>query len=313
MAKPLDALTRAAIRYGSDKYGGHLYTPIYNRLFAHRREEPLKLLEIGVGGYAVERAGGLGLKMWAEYFPMASITGLDVQPKNLILSPRIRVVQGSQTDRSVLEAMSADRGPFDIVIDDGSHHVEHMMSTFMFLYPKMAADGVYAIEDTQTSFMPGMGGRSDGADTVFDMAHKVSLAMHRLEGYVDPAADAAVAAIAAMTESVSVYRNIVVFQRGRNTYPSNHGLDLSNPEVRDVFEGIAAQDASDPSPTGVLSRVDMLIWAGRMEEAGALAIRAAHAYPREKPLLFELSRMMEWARLDQQQNDINRLLINLVG
>ena len=299
MPKQLDALTRAAIRSGSDKYGGHVYTPAYHKLFQHLREEPIKLLEIGVGGYASERAGGLGLKMWAEYFPLGTIAGLDIQPKSLVLSPRIKVFQGSQVDTDVLDRVSQQAGPFDIVIDDGSHAVEHMVGSFRHLYPLIAPNGIYAIEDTQTSFTPAMGGRSDGVGTVFELAHKVSLAMHRLEGYVDPQPDPFIEAAAAMTTSVAVYRNIVVFQRGENTYPSNSGLDFNNPEVQTVFDGIAAQDARDPSPAGVLSRVDMLIWAGRTEQAGALAVEAADRHPTDLPLLFELVRMMEWASLTQ--------------
>jgi hypothetical protein len=291
----LDALTRAAIRSGSDKYGGHLYTPIYHELFAHLRENPLKLLEIGIGGYASVRAGGLSLKMWAEYFPFATIIGLDIEKKNLELPPRVQVVQGSQDDVALLARLSAEFGPFDIVIDDGSHIVQHMIASFQALYPLMADDAIYAIEDTQTSFLPKFGGGPEGRGTVFDLAHKVALEMHRLEGYVQPEPDPVIEEIAIMTRSVSVFRNIVVFRRGANTYPSNMRLDFANAEVLTVFDAIAAQDARDPSPTGVLSRINMLIWAGRHDEAEALAVGAADTFPRDLPLLFELKHMMEWA------------------
>lgn len=299
-----DPLTRAAIRSGSDKYGGHLYTPIYHQLFGHLREAPLKLLEIGVGGYESERAGGLGLKMWAAYFPNATITGLDIQSKKLALPPRIRVVQGSQIDHALLARLNQESGPFDIIIDDGSHLVAHMIATFRTLYPLMAPDGIYAIEDTQTSFMPALGGRPDGSGTVFHLANAVSLAMHKAEGFkpAQPAAD--LDRLGAMTKSVSVFRNIVVFQRGANTYPSNHGLDLADPQVRAVFDGIAAADARDPTPGGALSRIDMLIWAGRYEEAGALAAQAAAQYPQDAAFLNELVRMMEWAKLGHRRAEI---------
>jgi hypothetical protein len=303
-----DPLTRAAIRAGSDKYGGHLYTPIYHRLFAPLREMPLKVLEIGVGGYEAEQAGGLGLKMWAEYFPNATITGLDIQAKKLSLPPRVKVVQGSQTDRALLARLSQERGPFDIVIDDGSHVVTHVQETFRALYPLIAADGIYAVEDTQTSFMPSVGGRPDGLGTIFDLAHRIALAMHKAEGFRPSTPDPAIEAFAAATASVSIYRNIAVFQRGTNTYPSNHGLDLNNPEVRAVFDGIGVYDALDPSPGSVLTRVDMLIWAGRHAEAGDLATRAAAAYPAHTAMLHELVRMMGWAKLDQQRHSIESRL-----
>src|SRR5262245_54328808 len=37
---------------GMDKYGAHNYTPIYQELMARHRKRPVRLLEIGVGGYA---------------------------------------------------------------------------------------------------------------------------------------------------------------------------------------------------------------------------------------------------------------------
>jgi hypothetical protein len=303
----IDPLTRAAIRAGSDKYGGHLYTPIYHQLFAGLREAPLKLLEIGVGGYEAERAGGLGLRMWAEYFPNARIVGLDIHPKKLALPPRIRVVQGSQTDAGLLTRLSLESGPFDIVIDDGSHLVGHTKTTFETLFPQLAPDGIYAIEDTQTSFMSPLGGRPDGKQTIFELAHKISLAMHQPEGFRDPDPSPAIEALAAMTKSVSVFRNLAVFQRGANTYPSNHGLDFGNQEVAAVYQTIVAQDAIEPTPGGALSRIDMLIWAGRLEEAGAIAAQAASRYPHDEPFLCELVRMMEWAKLDHRRAEILHL------
>ncbi|WP_158742209.1 class I SAM-dependent methyltransferase [Acidisphaera sp. L21] len=295
MAKALDALTRAAIRHGSDRYGGHLYTPIYHALFQHMREQPLRFLEIGVGGYSSEKAGGLGLKMWAEYFPNASIHGLDVERKTLSLSPRVKVHQGSQVDYDLLDRLSREAGPFDIIIDDGSHAVDHMVGSFRHLYPAMAPNGIYAIEDTQTSFASHMGGHPDGRGTVFDLAHRLSLAMHAPEGFVDPNPDPLLSQLATMTSSVATYRNVTVFQRGPNTYPSNQTLDFGNAEVQDVFDSITAQNDRDPSSGGTLSRIDMLIWAGKTAEAGAMAIETANRYPREMPVLFELLRMMEWA------------------
>jgi demethylmacrocin O-methyltransferase len=293
-----DPLTRAAIRHGSDKYGGHLYTPTYHWLFKDLREKPLRLLEIGIGGYGNERAGGRGLRMWAEYFPYADIIGLDLNPKTLPVPARVKLVQGSQIDEAVLARITQEHGPFDIIIDDGSHIVSHMIDTFKFLYPRMAPNGIYAIEDTQTSFLPALGGRPDGKDTIFEFTHRVSLAMHTLEGYADPLADPLYNRLGQMTLSAAIYRNIAVFQRGANTYPSNHGLDAWDGEVAAVFNGIAAEAARNPSPYDTLSRIDMLIWARRINEAERLALETAERHPRNADLLHELVRMMEWAQSD---------------
>ena len=307
----LDALTRAAIKSGSDKYGGHLYTPVYHELFAPRREAPLRMLEIGVGGYDVEQAGGLSLKMWADYFPNATIVGLDIHKKSLDFPSRIQVVQGSQTDTELLSRLNAEYGPFDIVVDDGSHMVEHQLISFRALYPLIATDGIYAIEDTQTSFKAEYGGQPDGSASVFEMAYKVGLLMHRREGFEAPGSDQFLLETSDATRNVAVYRNIIAFQRGPNTYPSNFGLDLANPEVTAVLDQIAAQEQRDPSPTAVLSRIDMMIWGGRGDQAAALALQAAEAHPRERSLLFSLARMMAWAGQEHALQHVRNLLSQL--
>lgn len=300
-ARRHDPLTRAAIRHGPDKYGAHLYTPIYNTLFAHLREAPIRLFEIGVGGYAAPQAGGLSLRMWAEFFPYAEITALDIHPKSLSLPPRVTIVQGSQTDEAVLARITRERGPFDIVIDDASHHVDHVLGTFALLYPLIADNGFYVIEDTQTSFSPTFAGRPDGKGTIFDLANRLSLAMHSLEGYADPAIDPKFIELGKITHAVTVYRNIVVIQRGANTYPSNFRFDIANDEVREVFDAITAEARLNPSPGAALSRIEMLLCAGQSEAAAQLACEAADAYPHDVSLLHELMRLVERARSERAQ------------
>jgi len=308
-----DPLTRAAIRYGSDKYGGHLYTLIYNEVFAHLRDKQIRLLEIGVGGYEYEKTGGLSLKMWADYFPYAEITGLDIHRKSLSMPPRIKVVHGSQTDESLLATLTAERGPFDIIIDDGSHVVDHQISSFFFLYPKISPNGLYAIEDIQTSFSEALGGHADGADTVFTVASKIALSMHKLEGYRNLPEDDRYTELGRTTHSVSIYRNVVLFRRGTNTYPSNMGLDLANSEASEVFESISAEAAINPSPGSFLSRIDMMIWASRPAEAAALALEAAERYPHDVALFEELVRMMRWAKSEEIAAAFEARLAKLVG
>ena len=163
----LDPLTRLAIKHGTDKWGPHFYTPVYHKLFAHLRERPLRLLEIGVGGYEYKKVGGNSLAMWADYFPHAQITGVDIAEKELSLDPRIKVLRGSQDDAVFLGKVCEEHGPFDIVIDDGSHIPKHVVASFGILFPKLADGGIYAIEDVQTAFWPNFGGSIlHGGDTL---------------------------------------------------------------------------------------------------------------------------------------------------
>jgi hypothetical protein len=255
------------------------------------------LLEIGVGGYEIERAGGLGLRMWAEYFPYGQITGLDISPKSLDLPPRIRVFRGSQVDETLLTKLLEDRGPFDIVIDDGSHQVEHVNATFRFLYPLIAPKGIYIVEDVQTAFAPSCGGRPDGNGTIFEIAHKLQLAIHSLDGYNDPTSDDGIQALGSITDSVTIARNLVIFQRGANVYPSNgRNFNVDDPHVRAVMDGIEAEGELNPGAGSYLTRIDMLRWANRHEEAAQLAIQAATLFPRDRPALHYLAFLMRHAR-----------------
>ena len=153
-----DPLTRAAILAGTDKFGYHDYTPNYFKMFAPLKDAPLKLLEIGVGGYADDDRGGQSLEVWRDFFPNAQITGIDIQKKTMDLGPRVEILQGSQVDPDFLKELVASHGPFDIIIDDGSHRNEHIVASFQMLFPTLAPGGIYVAEDVQTSFHPRFGG-----------------------------------------------------------------------------------------------------------------------------------------------------------
>jgi hypothetical protein len=73
---------------------------------------------------------------------------------------RIRIFQDSQDDDTFLRSMAAEIGNIDIIIDDGSHINRHVIDTFKTLFPLLADDGIYVVEDTQTSYWPKFGGTS---------------------------------------------------------------------------------------------------------------------------------------------------------
>lgn len=153
-----DPLTQLAILYGTDKFGYHDYTPNYFKLLKHLREKPVKVLEIGVGGYADNDRGGQSLRVWRDFFEQGEITGIDIQKKTMDLGPRVQILQGSQIDPEFLQELVEKRGPFDVIIDDGSHRNEHIVESYRLLFPTLAPGGVYVAEDVQTSFHPRFGG-----------------------------------------------------------------------------------------------------------------------------------------------------------
>lgn len=142
---------------GTDKYGVHHYTPTYQELMSRFRSKPIRLLEIGVGGFQ----GGLGgesLLMWAAYFPKGRLYGIDIYDKTSLSRGRIKVLRCSQADRPRLVEIGKAFGPFDFIIDDGSHLNSHQIECFQILWPFVKDHGAYVIEDVQTSYWPAFGG-----------------------------------------------------------------------------------------------------------------------------------------------------------
>ena len=156
-------LTRLGRWYGTNKASEkQAFTRVYEHHLRHRRREPLRILEIGIGGYGGgPRSGGSSLRMWRTYFRRAHVVGVDLKPRALH-EPRITTAAGDQTDSRFLRQLDREHGPFDLVIDDGSHVNAHVVTTFGILWPLLAPGGSYAIEDTQTSYLDEFGGGGPG-------------------------------------------------------------------------------------------------------------------------------------------------------
>jgi hypothetical protein len=145
-------LSQLALMYGTDKQGRHRYAQHYQHHFEPWRRKKLNILEIGIGGYINPNAGGRSLRMWKAYFPNSRIFGIDIYDKTPHDAKRIKTFQGSQTDTSFLKRVVEEIGRVDIIIDDGSHHNEHVITSFKFLFPLLTDKGIYVVEDTQTSY-----------------------------------------------------------------------------------------------------------------------------------------------------------------
>lgn len=157
---PSDELTQLANRFGSDKGNtilcAHTYTRVYEALLAPVREQPIRLLEIGLmHGHTqgtmqgrLHEVGCPSLKMWAEYLPRAEIFGFDIVDFRSLSDPRMAVFQGDQSKPEDLTRLAEQAGgPFDIIIDDGSHASHHQQIALATLFAHLAPGGLYCIED----------------------------------------------------------------------------------------------------------------------------------------------------------------------
>ncbi len=139
--------------YGNDPYRKpRVYLDEYERLFDGFRDLPIRFFELGVHR-------GLSMLMWQEYFPHATIVGLDgnVKPANFPTEARFHFMHGGQDDPELLRgAIAAAGGLFDVVLDDASHLGAHTARTFAFLFEHgLKPGGIYIIEDTCTAFTSG--------------------------------------------------------------------------------------------------------------------------------------------------------------
>ncbi|HEV7759673.1 MAG TPA: class I SAM-dependent methyltransferase [Acidimicrobiales bacterium] len=208
-------LDQLAATYGSDKWGGlHWYTPHYERHFAALRYDPVRMLEIGIGGYRYESLGGDSLYTWQRFFPRGLVHGLDVHAKPNVTGPRIRTVQGDQSDAGYLDELARTIGPLDVVIDDGSHVNDHVRTSFEALFPHVRPGGWYVIEDLHTSYWPAFGGEPPPGSSrttlgllkdLLDGLHVSELGDDEADGPVDPAR---------FPSDVCVYHNLVFLRKG---------------------------------------------------------------------------------------------------
>jgi hypothetical protein len=137
---------------GTDKFIRHHYERYYDRWFAPLRDYPgLKLIEIGANQ-------GHSLKSWSDYFSNASdIMGLaygdaaqGVEEKVQGL-PGVSLYTGDQSKLSTMQYLR-QRGPWNIIIDDGSHVPQHMIYSLYHLWDAVVPGGLYVIEDLETNY-----------------------------------------------------------------------------------------------------------------------------------------------------------------
>lgn len=152
----------------------HHYIPLYERYLGPWRGRPVRLLEIGV-------AQGGSLALWRRWLgPEAVIFGIDIRPKCAAFDGQAgRVRIGSQDDPAFLARVVEEMGGLDVVIDDGSHRMEHIRASLEALFPRLAEGGIYLIEDLHTAYWPKFGGGLEAEANLFNLLRPLADDMHR--------------------------------------------------------------------------------------------------------------------------------------
>jgi hypothetical protein len=57
-----------------------------------------------------------------------------------------------------LDSVVEEMGGVDVILDDGSHRMEHVSGTLHHLFPRLSDGGIYMIEDLHTAYWRQFGG-----------------------------------------------------------------------------------------------------------------------------------------------------------
>ena len=220
-------LPRILALFGSDKQrpGEHSYGATYEAIFRPFRYRKIKILEIGL-------LGGDSLLSWRCYFPRATTIGMDIDPKPGLAGSRTRIYLADQSSATDLEAVAAKEGPFDIIIDDGSHQNAHQIFTFHQLFDSLRDGGIYVMEDVQTSFWPGEvnGLQWDGRhimdpqfrDTCYGVFLELAKYLNHVEFLTPEGTDPRLLALGRRIVRITFEHNLIVIWKGANDEPSNY-------------------------------------------------------------------------------------------
>jgi hypothetical protein len=183
------------------------YFPIYERHFRRFVNLDVTLIEIGCG------AGG-SLQMWKRFLgPHATIVGIDNEPQcRAYEEDQISVRIGNQADARFLDEVFTEFGAPDIVIDDGSHRQSDIRASFAALYPRLAKNGIYLVEDLHTAYWPEYGGAFGKTGSFIEDCKALIdlLNAEHTRGALAPTE------FTGSTQSIHFYDSVAVFEKGRH-------------------------------------------------------------------------------------------------
>lgn len=146
------------IKYQTDKAWGHKYMDFYDTFFSPIRYDVKKVIEIGV-------YFGASIQTWLEYFPNATIYGIDCgyRPEVPLHDRFVYITKNALLEEVYSSFVDND---IDIVIDDGSHLMSEQQEALKLYWSKVKSGGYFVMEDLHTSFCNDGTGRYQFLDRV---------------------------------------------------------------------------------------------------------------------------------------------------
>jgi glycosyltransferase involved in cell wall biosynthesis len=153
-------------KWGSDKCREyfHTYSQEYYNILKGIKHSARNVLEIGVGSFDLMGGRivpldkynvGASLRAWCDFFPGSKIWGIDIREDVLFEDERIKCLWTDQsssieldkTISQIREDQKDEHLEFDLIVDDGSHVVEHQITSIKTLSKYLKMGGYYIIED----------------------------------------------------------------------------------------------------------------------------------------------------------------------
>lgn len=131
-----------------DKGSKHSYELVYEKDFELIKNEKINILEVGI-------FKGESTASWIEYFPNATVYGIDIFKRvkeadiEILSHPRVKHLKADSIQSKIVSIIKTNWPDikFDIIIDDGLHTPLANKETFLNLIDFLKINGVFYIED----------------------------------------------------------------------------------------------------------------------------------------------------------------------
>jgi predicted O-methyltransferase YrrM len=130
----------------------HPYTLFYDGLFSNKKDEYLKIAELGI-------LEGSSLRMWQEYFVNSDIYGFEYYDdlitnfKENFDNERIILSKIDVTDKNSIQTTFKNLNQmYDIIIEDSTHQFEDQIRVIENIYQYLKPGGILIVEDIFKSY-----------------------------------------------------------------------------------------------------------------------------------------------------------------
>jgi SAM-dependent methyltransferase len=179
------------------------YFDVYERHLNKFIGKSPRILEVGI-------QNGGSIELWLKYFGAGTkVIAVDIDEgcRRHRYNGNVEIIIGDQGDENFWSDLLSKQGKFDIVIDDGSHIMDHQIITMNRVFPHVNDGGVYICEDTHTSYWMQWGGSFRGSSTFLEHSKRVTDTINQQHFYA-PAYRMHSTEMPLSSEFLEIYKNL---------------------------------------------------------------------------------------------------------